>query len=628
LITALHGISAAFALFLSFAGYGSLLQRIFRDLPRDTGFLAASGMALLCIAGGILNYFSLAGRTICFVIVVVGILAYAVHFLSGWKNKKADAQTTSAVLTSPVAVLLLIFIGLAFVLFFAAAFQLLNGHDDQQAYAVFPVKMLETGSMGIDPFNERRMLSGLGGQSFLHTLFLSVGNLKSLHCLDQVTGRLVFLALLAGHLSRAAVFSPWSLFLLTVALLIPSASVNTSSTMTGLALFYGLFRTLGENSEKPMEKSAFAALLAGALCSLKHTFIPVSLMTVGVVYFLAGREQWKSRMSRLFTCFALCGLFVLPWMLESYRSNGTFLFPLLGRGFHGTVYGISPDVAASLYEMRNFSYVFGKTLELMQSPEFLPSLLLVFFVLIEQPWKHARHSPALLILLAVWVFAFLFAPMSGGFRRYIYPYTCAGLFFFLVERLKITGLQFEFTAARVRTLVLIAVLTACYWSVGVEQVQASYQTISKFRKMDINSFSGMEQTRKVQSAVPEQATILAVHSRPVLLDFARNPIYVVDHAGSSSPPPGLPLFGSAEQIADYLRSYEIRYLIYSYGDEGGFGRSRYSDRLSARGSFYANRLRRLAENSIRFRERIAEMATKHRVIADDGFQLIIDLKKD
>ena len=62
---------------------------------------------------------------------------------------------------------LLVFLGLLLLFYASSVFTLhFNPCDDYQAYMVFPEKMIQTGSMGADPFSERRLLS-LGGMSFL-----------------------------------------------------------------------------------------------------------------------------------------------------------------------------------------------------------------------------------------------------------------------------------------------------------------------------------------------------------------------------------------------------------------------------------------------------------------------------
>src|SRR5690606_16238225 len=88
-----------------------------------------------------------------------------------------------------IVVLLAVFVVLG-----SAAWGRFNPHDDCHAYLVFPVKMLDTGSMGADPFSERRLVSGLGGQSLLHAVFLSGARMEYLQVLDPGLG----VALAAG----------------------------------------------------------------------------------------------------------------------------------------------------------------------------------------------------------------------------------------------------------------------------------------------------------------------------------------------------------------------------------------------------------------------------------------------
>jgi hypothetical protein len=64
----------------------------------------------------------------------------------------------------------------------------------------------------------------------------------------------------------------------------------------------------------------------------------------------------------------------------------------------------------------------------------------------------------------------------------------------------------------------------------------------------------------VQDTLPRTATILAFLSKPFLLDFRKNSVFVLDMPGAISPPPGLPLSGNSEAMADYLRDKGISYL--------------------------------------------------------------------
>lgn len=66
-----------------------------------------------------------------------------------------------------------------------------NLHDDYHADFVFPKKMLQMGSMGPDPFRERRLESSLGGGTFLNTFILSMLSEKILKNIDYGCGLII-----------------------------------------------------------------------------------------------------------------------------------------------------------------------------------------------------------------------------------------------------------------------------------------------------------------------------------------------------------------------------------------------------------------------------------------------------
>jgi hypothetical protein len=63
--------------------------------------------------------------------------------------------------------------------------------------------------------------------------------------------------------------------------------------------------------------------------------------------------------------------------------------------------------------------------------------------------------------------------------------------------------------------------------------------------------------RQLQESIPAARPFLAFLPLPHLLDFGRNPINVIDTDCSVSPPPGMPVKRSAEEVAQYLRSLGI-----------------------------------------------------------------------
>src|SRR5262249_21617073 len=66
--------------------------------------------------------------------------------------------------------------------------------------------------------------------------------------------------------------------------------------------------------------------------------------------------------------------------------------------------------------------------------------------------------------------------------------------------------------------------------------------------------------RQLQAAIPPGQRFLAFLPMAHLLDFARNPINVMDSNCGISPPPGMPLKRAPEEVAQYLRSLGISWV--------------------------------------------------------------------
>ena len=67
---------------------------------------------------------------------------------------------------------------------------------------------------------------------------------------------------------------------------------------------------------------------------------------------------------------------------------------------------------------------------------------------------------------------------------------------------------------------------------------------------------------KMQAAVPRGSPLLVMIERPYLLDFARNPIALIDLPGAASPRRALPLLDGGEKIARYLVAEGFRYFAF------------------------------------------------------------------
>ena len=73
----------------------------------------------------------------------------------------------------------------------------------------------------------------------------------------------------------------------------------------------------------------------------------------------------------------------------------------------------------------------------------------------------------------------------------------------------------------------------------------------------------------MQTAVPPGRRLLVRLEDPFLLDFRRNPIWVMDHPGLCGPPPGVPQSATVAAWAPYLRSAGVDFVAYDYANEAG-----------------------------------------------------------
>jgi len=161
-----------------------------------------------------------------------------------------------------------------------------NTSDDYHAYLVFPHKMLQLGSMGLDPFSERRIVS-LGGQSFLHTFIVSVLSDTNLNLIDPGLALIITIGLIIGFFKENPAWTRRVIFTILLVLLIAVPKANTTSIMLPVALFLSLFRTL-ESKEidrhSSVSNACLIALISAAIGTLKSSLILASVIVFAVSY--------------------------------------------------------------------------------------------------------------------------------------------------------------------------------------------------------------------------------------------------------------------------------------------------------------------------------------------------------
>lgn len=620
---------------LSLIGWGGALRwAFFRHEQLDWGLKAAWGMAFSVCLGGVLNLVGAISRGLVLCFLGLGLASFVADCLRRRKQRLPSASRspwTTAVLAA--ALLLAVFR-------YAAAVSnpqqerrvspaVFNIHDDFQGYFVFPVKMLETGSMGADPFNERRLTASLGGQSFLHALVLSVLSPQNLHLLDPGVALLVAVGLLLGLFRQFGTPPIAAALILFCAVLLPAPTGNISALLTGLTLFLGLARTLcweGFAGSRLWKRAMLLAFLAAGTCALKSNLIPA----VGLFFAFSYGFRWAGdgwRRETLKECLLaawLTVLFLLPWMVSMYQSGGTLLFPLLGRGYHATSYPgfFLPGPA---WTIADWVRVYARNLA--AAP--IAAVLVLALATIAQrhdPESRPQYTVLALLLAALAGTAALVGALEGiDIYRYSFAFVVPAVL--LGATLLLSEPKASIENRRRPGTMLAALL-----SLGLLLFSARAEAKTMFRDYAAGVRFGQrgkpmlpegtdEEYKRLQLGVPAGETILARLAYPFLLDFRRNRVLVPDWPGGASPPPGMPLSQGSEALADYLLGHSIRYVAYSYASEANYPKT-----LAVRLGPESHPLTRATTaRTFTFQNYVSELGATRRRLYDDGTDFVLDL---
>src|ERR1700761_4895081 len=187
----LLGFAAGIGIIFSLAGWGTLVVKVLRtDSSSGFGFNAAVGLALSTSVGAVLNLAQVISPLVVRLYLLIGLLLGVFFFAIQQRHQIAGGLGSAWAYFRQRKTLALVAFFFASVTFIKYASVVSPGvfhpHDDYHAYFVFPVEMLQTGTLGQDPFSERRVVSSLGGNYFVDTFPLVLtGRYESLRLLDE-----------------------------------------------------------------------------------------------------------------------------------------------------------------------------------------------------------------------------------------------------------------------------------------------------------------------------------------------------------------------------------------------------------------------------------------------------------
>jgi len=538
------------AVLIGFVGLGRMAARAIGEEAAEKagwGLHAVWGMAVFMFAGGLLALFGACGEMAITLLICAGIgMIIWTAVRAGWPSRAGIAALPWAFWPACAVALFLYAGGLCWQ-------ANVNAADDFAAYYEFCEKLLSTGSFP-EPFSWRRLAS-LGGHTLLQSTMLAHGSWAHAQSFEVALCPVILLGLIAGFRRGAILQRPIGLFLALAAITTPILRVNTASHFTGIVLFVGLFSTLdliATTAAGRRRLFAVAGLVAAGMCVLRAQNVPAAGGALGLFWLLLWLKERTVPRAAIAeaACWGatmLAGL--LPWMIMSWISNGTPLFPLLQGGNN---LAFNPQIIQGSLHVR-----LQPAVQAALHPAILPLLLCL---LAAPNWKRglAAQVTAIAAVLASLALAYTvsMAPDAATIPRYIQPLLLsAALAALMTAAVSPRG--------RLAAYALGAILVATTLPERSIHLAQYFATLGQSGAINMPLRSQtVKDYKAAQELVPKGKRILVCSDFPFLFDHERNPVWTIDLPNACSPRPGLPFQKPAQETQRYLRSLGIDYVIF------------------------------------------------------------------
>ncbi len=582
-----HFFQAGFvALFLLSAfGWGRLGRRFLdRRIFALHSLTTILGLTFLNVLGGVLNLAHLAKGWVLLGLLVLGVII-ATREIANQRPWRRRSFTPG---TIPIFIAFAVTLWAAWMLVPAGLF---NIHDDFHTYATRAVRMVQTGSIGGNPFDPLG-LDSLGSQSFFHGFFLRTGGgLELLNGFDAVGCFGLCLWLVAELSFRWRL--PWWLGVTAVLGLawINPQSVNVSPLYSGIAGVMALAvcgsmlaRSAIRLTPRKLVRIAVAiGLFTGWLAALKITLAAFAACFVGCLFALI---WWKARQRRAIWGAGLAVtltvlLTTLPWALVSLPA-----MIKAGKMSGWLASTLPPAPESTSLAAHEISLLFlplplfyGNTPPIYAAIGALTLALglaglawcSVGFRRQTSAGMLAVTAAGVAVLLSLLLHSHLF-PISTAIR-YSCPVLIGG-FFFVVAGF----LRFRTAAATplrrglggVLTIVLACVIIAFNGTflrrldtILRDRTLMAFPTNRDYAAYCRRMLAAGEATyhQRLQAALPAGATALIWTVAPFHFDFARNPLLTISEPGLINPALHFPVGLASADLERYLRRFGIRYVL-------------------------------------------------------------------
>jgi hypothetical protein len=578
-------------LLASFTGWGGALNAVAYPRARaDWGLRCAWGWSIAVALGGALCLLRVAKSGVLVGLTGVGLGVFAADLAliyRQWTKRNVWRSVVVAWARTPFFVATWALLALGVIAYLASILnQTFNPNDDQLCYFGFVREIVDRGTLS-QPFSFRR-IQAYGGTSLLDAMQIAipVPDLH-LHMLDNGMALLSVLLLLVGHVKAAPRTSRAVVLLLVLLTLnLPEIRVNITAEMTGAVFFLGLYRTLvwSPVRDRPsLNDAAPVALLAAAACTLRQNFlVPIAVLLTlefGAPIVRSVRlRPWRIDRGALLRAAVTAGALVAllaPWWALSEEWCRSFLFPVV-RGNYNADYGYFKP----LEKFEQLRYVW-QNVSYCLPVKAVPLFLLAALTAVDR----RRSSTLVFFALAAFVgFAVLIPsypdvdPKNLG--RYYFGFTFPALLAIALcvgdsAGRRATGSR----AARADRfaglpLVLLGITLQVYedrlqmakeWTDHLNALEPEFQKPTPWTPPTPDP-----DYARVQDTIPAGAPVVAFVDQVDRFDFRRNRIESLDMIGAMSPRPGMPLFGSADAVAEYLVSLGYHYAIVVHPDSASY----------------------------------------------------------
>jgi hypothetical protein len=617
-------------LFVSIAGYGAVLLRLFGLQRPSVALAAASGVGAVIFIGGLLNLTEAVTTPILLTLVLVGLLAAILLRITITESESPiDNNTPHSASSRNVITLLMVLLAVIFIVRIAAsvrAGQYQEG-DDYNFYLAAPAKMLQLHHYAADPFSERRIVASIGGNYFLQTMVLAALPLTNLQMADRTLG-LILLAFMAYGLGNEFRLTRTQRIIFSLLVFFtPQLQFNLTFVLLPSALFFGLVYLAANRkllAGRPILLALLLGIVTGAIATTKSTYLPHGIIFVGCIALFQWRRKGFTAAVRTFF-FAALGAFIVmaPWMIASHSTSGTFFYPLLGRGYHYDAYHLYPAPSGA-----------GAFIILHKVIPFCIPLFLLFIAEWILGDRDEQAEAILALSVAAFCAALLVGIATGGdsVRRYNYPCMLTALVLVYIvfsRRANAFPAARQWPALQAATVIGVVIAAISIWQqkFSNEFMQIPWSLKASFRGTPIAppglpaEYAAMQRAIPTDSAFPAQGTLASV-VYSFLLDFRAHPISLADFSGAASPPPGWPARQDGEALARYLLANHLRYLVYDYAGFAGADREAVHVLADPSRTQWIHSEAAIILDSHR---QFADLAHTRRHLYDDGRMYVLDL---